>query len=301
VAGLALSALSIVAFFGSVSWVFDLLANFRVQGTVVLLVLGLIALLAHWKVPAIVTIASAALGAAVILPYLFASAPTIADGSETIDVISFNVGISNPNRTEIAEWIRQEDPDVVFVFESSFEWEDTFRAADLRVQPISVVPPGNLAGVTILAKPQLLPRQLEVGIGPEAAAVSVLLGRDRIEVLGVHPPSPTTATRAATRDRIMKEAAEWVSGREGEVVVVGDFNATPWSHAFRTIRGGAGLTDSLRGHGLEPSWPSGWGPLMVPIDHVLYTSGLASRDRRTGPAFESAHRPVLVTIGTRAL
>jgi endonuclease/exonuclease/phosphatase (EEP) superfamily protein YafD len=298
---MALSALSVVAFFGSVSWIFDLLANFRVQGTVVLVVLGLAALAAPWKVPAIVTLVAAALGGAVILPYLFGSSPPVADGSKTLDVISFNVGISNPNRSEIAEWIRAEDPDVVFVFESSFEWEDTFRAADLAVQPISVVPPGNLAGVTILAKPQLLPRPVEVGIGTEAAAVSVLLGANRIEMLGLHPPSPTTASRAATRDRIMASAAAWVSAREGEVVVVGDFNATPWSHAFRILRGGAGLTDSLRGHGLEPSWPSGWGPLMVPIDHVLYTDGLASRDRRTGPAFESAHRPVLVTIGTRGL
>jgi endonuclease/exonuclease/phosphatase (EEP) superfamily protein YafD len=36
---------------------------------------------------------------------------------------------------------------------------------------------------------------------------------------------------------------------------------------------------------------------MIPIDHVLHTGGLGSTDRRTGPAYGSAHRPVLVEIG----
>jgi endonuclease/exonuclease/phosphatase (EEP) superfamily protein YafD len=83
----------------------------------------------------------------------------------------------------------------------------------------------------------------------------------------------------------------------GEVVVVGDLNATPWSHAYGVLRLGGGLVDTLRGRGLQPTWPEGWGFLMIPIDHVLHTRGLGSADRRTGPAFGSTHRPVLVRIG----
>ena len=298
--GLGLSTLSLAAFFGSVWWIFDLLANFRLQGTAALLVVGALALLSSWRVPAIVTLASAALGGIVVVPYLVGSGHGIAAGSPTIEVMSFNVGVSNPNRAAIAAFIGEESPDVAFIFESSFEWEDTIEAADLPLQIITKVPRGQLAGVTVLVKPVLLPRPIETGIGPEAAAISLGLGDERIEVLGVHPPSPTTAVRAAARDRIMAAATDWVKARAGEVVVVGDFNATPWSHPFRTLRGGAHLVDTLAGSGFQPSWPSGWGPLMVPIDHVLHTEGLGSEDRHTGPAFSSAHRPVLVTIGEAA-
>jgi len=296
-AGLGLSVLLLAAFFGSLWWILDLVADFRPQGTLALLVVGCVALAGRWKVPAIVTLASAAVSGSVVVPYFLGSGAEIAEGSPTIEVMSFNVGISNPNRAQVAAFIADEDPDVVFIFESSFEWEDTIRAADLPLQIITIVPREQIAGVTVLAKPGVLPRAIDPGIGPEVAALSVDLGDRRIEVVGVHPPSPTTSGRSAARDRIMAAAGDWVATRGVEVVVVGDFNATPWSHAFRSMRGRGGLVDTLRGSGLQPSWPSGWGPLMVPIDHVLHTPGLGTQDRRTGPAFESAHRPVLVTIG----
>jgi len=99
---------------------------------------------------------------------------------------------------------------------------------------------------------------------------------------------------------MLAAAGAWVRDRPGEVIVVGDFNASPWSHAFRGLRRNAGLIDTMRGAGLQPSWPDGWGVLALPIDHVLHTEGLGSEDRHTGPAFSSAHRPVLVTIGEAA-
>ena len=275
----------------------DLLANFRPQGTLILLLFGLVALVGRWKLPAAVTLGSAALSGFVVAPFFVGSGVPIAAGSPTIEVMSFNVGVSNPNRAEVAAFIGEEDPDVVFIIESSFEWEDAIRAAALEVQIVTVVPPEQVSGITVLAKPGLLPQVIDPGIGAEAVALSVDLGDRRIELLGMHPPSPQAAGRAATRDRIMAAVGDWVASREAEVVVIGDFNATPWSHAYRTLRARGGLVDTLRGSGLQPSWPSGWGPLMVPIDHVLHTPGLGAQDRRTGPAFESAHRPVLVTIG----
>jgi endonuclease/exonuclease/phosphatase (EEP) superfamily protein YafD len=211
--------------------------------------------------------------------------------------MTFNVGISNPNRAEVAAFISEEDPDVVFIFESSFEWEDAIRDAGLPLQIVAVVPRGRLAGVTVLARPELRPEHVDVDLRGEVAAIGVDLGDERIEVLGIHPLSPTTGERAEGRDALIARATDWVATRPGEVVVVGDLNATPWSHAYSALRVRGRLVDTLRGRGFQPTWPEGWGVLMVPIDHVLHTPGLGSADRRTGPAFGSAHRPVLVEIG----
>jgi endonuclease/exonuclease/phosphatase (EEP) superfamily protein YafD len=35
---------------------------------------------------------------------------------------------------------------------------------------------------------------------------------------------------------------------------------------------------------------------MIPIDHALFSGGLVLVERRTGPPFGSAHRPLLVTV-----
>ena len=199
----------------------------------------------------------------------------------------------------MADFIAAEDPDVVFIFESSFEWEDAIRAADLPLVILAVVPRGLIAGVTVLARPSLRPGAIEVELGGEAAAITIDLGDRRIDVLGIHPLSPTTAARSQQRDRMMAAAGDWVQTRPGDVVVVGDMNSSPWSYAFRELRRRGGLVDTMRGAGLQPSWPDGWGLLAVPIDHVLHTAGLASANRRTGPAFGSEHRPVIVSIGVR--
>jgi endonuclease/exonuclease/phosphatase (EEP) superfamily protein YafD len=171
------------------------------------------------------------------------------------------------------------------------------RAADLDLSLVRQVPPRRLAGVTVLARTSLRPGDIKTGIGGESAAIAVTLGDQRIEILGVHPPSPTTGIRSDTRDDLLAAAADWVGSRDREVIVVGDLNATPWSHATRSLRRSAGLTDTRRGFGLQATWPAALGALSIPIDHVLVTAGLGFEERRTGPALGSAHRPVLVVIG----
>ena len=275
----------------------DLVASYRPHLSLAAIALGAIALSGKAGETGIAALVAGLVGALSIVPHLTPSAAPISEGSPTITVMTFNVGISNPNRGDVASFIARADPDVVFIFESSFEWEDTIRTSGLPLQIVSIVPRGRLAGVTVLARPELRPGRIDVDLTGEVAAVAVDLGDRRVEVLGIHPLSPTTASRAAARDRLIGEAARWVAGRPGEVVVVGDLNATPWSHVFTRLRIAGGLTDTFRGSGYQSTWPEGWGPLMIPIDHVLHTDGLGSNDRRTGPALGSAHRPVVVEIG----
>lgn len=293
--GAVAAMLSLASHLGSLWWVLDLIANFRPHLAVALLGFGALALVGDRRVAAAILLVGM-VDAAMVAPYLVGGGDRITSEAR-IEILTFNVGVSNPNRSDVAAFIADEDPDVVFIFESSFEWEDTIRASDLALQIVSVVPRDRIAGVTVLARPSLLPGAIEMDLRGEAAAVSVNLGDRRVDVLGLHPLSPTTAARSHRRDEMISDAAEWVREREGEVVVVGDLNATPWSHAFDDLRRHGGLIDTMRGAGMQPTWPDGWGVLSIPIDHVLHTSGLASTGRRTGPAFGSAHRPVMVTIG----
>jgi endonuclease/exonuclease/phosphatase (EEP) superfamily protein YafD len=213
------AVVSILGFFGSASWLFDLTANFRPQQAVLLLGFGMVAMVGRprWSV---LLLAVGLVDAALVAPYLVGGGGELT-GVDRIEVMTFNVGISNPNRLAVAEFIAAEDPDVVFIFESSFEWEDAIRASDLPLQIVSVVPRGRIAGVTVLARPSLRPGAVDVTLGGEAAAVTLDLGEGRVDVLGVHPPSPTTSARSERRDEMLTAAAEWVRGRPGEVIVVG--------------------------------------------------------------------------------
>ncbi len=192
-------------------------------------------------------------------------------------------------------WLVREDPDVVFLFESSVEWEDAAIDAVLGLAFIAVVPRERLSGVTVLARSELAARVIETPFDPaEGIGIEVTTGGERVSVLGLHPPSPTSASRAEARDRLLAEGGDWMADRDGAAMLVGDLNATPWSHAFRDLLRRGDLTDSLRGRGLQPTWPEGAGPFMIPIDHALVGDGLVVVDRRTGPANGSEHRPLVV-------
>ncbi len=287
-----------LGFFGRIWWVFDLLANYRPHLGVALLLTGGLAWAAD-RDAGLVAVFGGLVAVAGVMPLYIGFHPIPAPEAQQIEIVSFNVGVSNSNRSEIATYLTDENPDVVFLFESSFEWEEEMRRAGVPLTIVSVVPRGQLAGVTVLASIDLAPKALEVDIHREVTALSVVVDGEPIEILGVHPPSPTTREKAALRDQILQQAGEWVASRAGPVILVGDLNVTPWSAAYRTLRWGGGLIDSMYGNGLQTSWPVGWGVLSIPIDLVLYTPDLGSRERRTGPSLGSAHRPVVVSIGRR--
>jgi len=295
VVALAASGLGL-GFLGRVWWLFDLLANYRLLVGVALLGLGLFALMLDWGV-ALAALFAGLVGVASVLPLYLGTHPVPATGAETIEIVSFNVSVSNPNRHDIVEYLAEENPDLVFLFESNYEWEADIRRAELPLVFLNVVPRHRVSGVTVLASSDLEPGAIRAEFWREAAAVRLTLDGRTIEVLGLHPPSPRTHFQSDLRDQILRDAGEWVAGRSGPVVLVGDLNASPWSAVYRRLRWQTGLVDSMFGAGLQTSWPENGGLFSIPIDHVLHSPDLGSADRRTGPFFGSAHRPVIVSVG----
>jgi len=296
--GMLLIGATLGALVGSWWWPLDLLSSFHPQYAVLLGVFGLLHLLLRSRAMAIWLLAVALVNAAVVAPLLFGGGPDPDAPGPHLSVMSFNVGVSNPLRRGVASYVTQERPDLLFVMESSFEWEDAFERWGPPMAVIAIVPRGRVSGITVLADASVQARALPISFaGPsDAVAVEATLGSERIVVLGLHPPSPTSGGRAAQRDEILADAGDWIASLDAPVLVVGDLNATPWSHAFRTMRLRGRLIDTSHGAGLQPTWPSGWGPVMIPIDNALHTDGLVTVARTTGPSLGSAHLPLVVTV-----
>lgn len=287
-----------LSFFGSLWWPLDLAANFRPHFAVALLVMGVLLILAaRWRL-GIGLLVVGLVNAATVAPLFIAPGGGGEPLGETLTVMSFNVNGLNDRYAEVIDHIRTEDPDVVFIHEATFLWEDEFAAADLpyRVEPGRREPLdfGTLA---------LVPESAEfrtfgfATTAPRAVEVVVDVGDATVRLLGTHPLSPSTEERAALRDAQIGFARDWSSESGGWRIVAGDLNATPWSLPFRRLLRGGGLFNSQRGFGLELTFPSGSSPLVqVPIDHVLHSDGFRVVDRRLGPPLGSDHLPVVVEL-----
>ena len=283
------AGLSVAAFFGSVDWRLDLVANARVQLWWVGGALLLAALVARSRTAVVASAIVVVVNLAVVVPLYLA--PGGEATGESIRILSFNLLSTNDRYADVVAYIRETEPDVVFLHEGTARGEVALagfhlpgyevvsgRTPELIFGTIALVPEG--ADVTNLGFGSRQGRALEVRIGD-------------ISILGVHPLPPVTEAESELRDAQHATYARWAEDRS-LAIVVGDFNATPWTAPFRGLLG-VGLRNSQQGYGVTPTWEVGrvWA---VPIDHLLHSPDMVTVNRVVGPDLGSDHRPLLVEV-----
>ncbi|UUX52080.1 endonuclease/exonuclease/phosphatase family protein [Nisaea acidiphila] len=84
------------------------------------------------------------------------------------------------------------------------------------------------------------------------------------------------------------------------LVITGDFNAAPWSHAVQKVARDSG-TRVVPGLRRSFTWGDNWlGDLMaLPIDHALVSPTLKIAGAELGPHVSSDHLPLIVDVETR--
>ncbi|HEX6946004.1 MAG TPA: endonuclease/exonuclease/phosphatase family protein [Acidimicrobiia bacterium] len=301
----ALAVITVAAFFGRFFWVLDVLANFRPQYVVALLVLGAVLMMGRWRRFGAVILAAAAVNLVVVLP-LFVGNPGDSDPSRpSVTVMTFNLrGSANEQYGEVLEFIQQRQPDLVLLHEAYRPWELAVEPLGAQYRIVRPRADELIFGTLVLVKGQLLDWQSHGFASAEPRAVELVFvpqgWETPLTVLSSHPNSPTDSVRASIRDEQLEFAAGWAEDREGPLLVAGDLNATPWSWAFRKLEG-AGLRNSGIGFGIQATYPADGNPLLrVPIDHVLHSSQLGVRSRELGPALGSDHFPVIVELELRS-
>lgn len=295
---IALTLASLAAFFGRWSWVLDVLANFRVQLGVVLGVMALFLLLAGWFRTGAVVVVGALINALVVVPLFIGGETADRSEGEPVRIMSFNLLSSNERFAEVVNYIRQMDPDVVFLHEASRPWEAALEGADLPYELTLSRSSDLIFGTVVLSRPGDEVTSYGFTTGGARAVEAV---HDGVAVLGIHPLAPTTAERTALRNAQIGFAADWAAEQNGPHVVTGDFNATPWSYPFRRLQASTDLINSQKGHGVQATFPADqpvW--LRVPIDHLLHSPDLVVGERRLGPRLGSDHFPLVVELWRRA-
>ncbi len=295
--GSALFSLTVAGFLGGIWWGFDLASHFRVQYAALLV--PVIAVLAGvgWRRSAGVATTALLVNLALVAP-LYLAQPAAADGNETIEVISFNVTASNPEREAVLEYLGASGADIIFLHESSTDWEDALSRSGLSYRMVSAREPGSVFGTLALIRDEAVATVIPLGdFGQWSIEVVTELNGNEVKVLGTHPLSPVSPSRAAARDEQLRIIGEWAEQQEVPVVVTGDFNASTWSRGFTLVDGPADLTNSQRGFGVQPSWPAGFPLFGIPIDHLIHSPELTTIDRRLGESLGSDHFALIVTIG----
>ena len=294
---LVLVLLTTAGFLGGIWWGFDLAAHFRVQYAALLV--PAVAVLAGlgWRRTTLPAVVALVVNLALIVP-LYVERPAQPDGSSTLQILSFNVTASNPERASVIAYLTASGADIIFLHESSTDWEDALSRSDLPYRMVSAREPGSLFGTLALVGEDVVANVIPLGdFGQLSIEVIIELGGSEIKVLGTHPLSPVSPSRAAARDEQLRIVGEWAARQDVPVVVTGDFNASTWSRGFSLVTREAGLVNSQRGFGVQASWPTGYTLFGIPIDHLVHSPELTTVDRYLGESLGSDHFSLFVTVG----
>ncbi|MEZ5388006.1 MAG: endonuclease/exonuclease/phosphatase family protein [Prosthecobacter sp.] len=233
----------------------------------------------------------------VVLSCHATATPAEATLQKPLRVLTFNVMAGNANQAAVIDYVVSVDADIVCLLETNESWRSSL--APLRERyPYHVEELG--AGYFSIACYTRLPvKSSGVRRFTTWALPVVFLNLDRLgsplTFIGIHPDAPMRKAQAREWRVQLSQIGSLVAEIDGDVIVAGDFNATPWCEGMRLLREKSGLDF----RSVDPVWPPTWGlnlPMMIPIDHVLVKGGLTVQKRTIGPDLGSDHRPVTVDI-----
>jgi len=277
-------------------WPCSLIVHFRVQSAVGgLVVVGCaLALRARgsFDAAAIATL----LHALVLVPDLGrAPQPLPADGVP-LRVLSLNVHTEASGFAEVRQLIEDQRPDVIGLVEVDRRWLAAL-APTLAAYPARLERPrDDNFGVALYAR-GALSGAIEVLDGALPSAVAeVTIGEAHLAVMVIHPVPPVNAAAVVAQRAAFDAVTERARALPAPLVILGDFNTTPWSDEFRRLVARTGLCDSRAGFGVQASFPTASAILRIPIDHLLATCAIGVRDRRIERDVGSDHLPVIIDL-----
>jgi endonuclease/exonuclease/phosphatase (EEP) superfamily protein YafD len=294
VAGLT-SLFTLLGFLSHLDWKLELFSHFRVQYALLLGVCGLNFIVWRNQAGMLLSLGFLGINMALILPIYFR--PTHRERSgKSYRLFFANILGPNTRYDRIQAAIIHADADIVLLVEVRPNHLENLLPSLSNYPHQFTLPDTKNYGVAIFSRLPLESQQALVFTEDCTPEIFTRLKLDGIllTLLGIHVFPPKSRSQAARRNHQLALTASFAAAQAGELLLVGDLNATAWSHAFKELRRRSHLLDSRQGIGLQPSWPAGNILLRIPIDHALHTPGIAIHARGLGLATGSDHLPLII-------
>ncbi len=296
---LGLTCATLIGHFGGGLWLFDLFSHFRCQYVVLALVCGcLLGLLQSWKMTGIALVVSIWNAWFVAPLYRSVSQPDVPVEWRLVSVNAFS---RNQTPDALLAFLRHEQPDAFVVVELSPALADHLSALDELYPYREFEVRSDNFGIGLYSRLPIVNAELiPLAVGLPAVVAEIQKSGRKLTIIGAHPVPPAGRRLSEQRNQQLQQLGELAADIEGDCVLLGDLNTTPWSSSFQELLQESSLKDGRMGFGVSPTWPAGRPWLSIPIDHCLASEELTVRRFAIGPDIGSDHYPVLVELGDRS-
>ncbi len=212
-------------------------------------------------------------------------------GTQRLKVASFNSYFFNQQSQKIADAILALDPDVITLVEFSehkqtmldglrkqypFQ-ENCFADTDCDAAILSKYPLFNASSKGTWAGAPII----QASLGPQFGGLTII---------GIHT---TRFPHSRAQFTQIKQVIKYLETIPGRIVLMGDFNATPFSRVTQTIVDSLGIKRLTN----KPTWPATYGFPQLAIDHIFASADIAPLTSEIiGNNGGSDHFPVAITL-----
>lgn len=222
--------------------------------------------------------------------------------TDALTLLTHNVYVQNPDQDALIRWFAGRPADVIALQEVNPQLIERLRRGEdgypwRMIAEDDYINHGwhSSEAIALLSRyPIIEERRLK----PWAQAWQVALARLELPdgmrpwIVVVHVPSPLHRHNLPMRDQILQHLAPVVAALDDPVIVLGDFNASRFTPAFRHFVADTGLHTV----NFDPAtYPARVGSFGLGIDHVLVRGAVLSGVQAIAP-HGSDHRPLTAQI-----
>ena len=226
-------------------------------------------------------------------PFAFAMAKSDAPAtSGQFKVLTLNMLYANDQIERVANYIGQQSPDIVLLQEVSPINRDVIDLLkEYRFHQLC----WENASMESVVLSKIEPTAQGCLPNADLPWMDIALNGKQTRVISLHLNWPWPFSQWKRIDELRTDLAAFPEKQP--VILGGDFNGVPWSHAVQTVED---ITDATIVPGFRFTF-YGYNtpfkvPLFVPIDQILLPASASVQSAVAGPDIGSDHRPVTVTF-----
>lgn len=301
---LALILANTFSLLASYHWVFDVFSNFKIQ--YFFIGLSLLALCTIYKQKWF-ALCMAILAVSLFIEVQYANMRPFASKplqTPNFKIAQYNKFFGNEDYDAIRQWLtdpKEGNFDLVAINESLMHAIRVYqRIKDIYPHQYPLKESERFGDIQIVSKWPITVTPLPIHWDNRVFNVSKIAvrkpGLEPVIVYAYHAQTPLGAYGYERRQYELETMAKFVAAQnEKNVIMMGDWNLTPYSPLFKDILRTTGL--NYQNYGLLPqtTWPSFnyFNVLKIPIDHILYDDRMVLTDIRRGPSMGSDHHSLI--------
>lgn len=214
-------------------------------------------------------------------------------------VASLNVHRLGGDGDAIMAALSAVDADVVVLIEVNEHWRQ--RGDSVLGPKYShrvAQPREDNFGMAVYSRYELLDVQVRsfLADGPPSVLATVNHPDGFVRLIATHPVPPPTPSYWLNRTQQIQLVAEAAGDSALPVIVIGDFNLSPWTPVYRQFVRRSGLRNAAAAYGFPSTWGHAALVFQTPIDHCFISPHIRVGGFRTFLAPGSDHRGIAADL-----